>query len=115
MNRDGLVDNTDVIGIKRWIARKVCDGTDVCGGAPNNCSGTWRFLFFNNSDPTIFQADHGDLGSVCDDQAVPIEGILLGDFDGSWPNHLQSQDVLGDRPGARCEAGGWCGRGVAAR
>ena len=90
VNRDGSVNNTDVLAIKRWIGRKVCDGSDAC--APSmmqikNCSGTWRFIFFTDpSMPTVFETDEGNLAAVCNDATVPIEGILVGDFDGSWPN-----------------------------
>ena len=78
-----------MLGIKRWIGRKVCDGSDACQPVmmqSKNCSGTWRFLFFTDPmAPTVFQTDHGNLTAVCNDQTVPIEGILVGDFDGSWP------------------------------
>jgi hypothetical protein len=86
VNRDGLVNATDVIGIKRWIARTVCNGTDDCDQmVGRNCSGTWRFIFLTGAGPDGFEADVASLGSTCDDRTVDIEGILVGDFDGSWP------------------------------
>ena len=86
-NRDGAVDATDVITIKRWIARKVCDGTDGCGQAMNNnCAGTWRFIFLTGGPAPGFVADEATLPAVCANTTLDIEGILVGDFDGSWPN-----------------------------
>jgi len=86
VNRDMLVDDSDVLGIKRWIARRVCTGPDGCGRMTNNCAGTWRFIFFTDpNDPAAFEVDAGNLAGLCTDQEVPIEGILVGDFDGSWP------------------------------
>jgi hypothetical protein len=90
VNRDDLVNATDVLGIKRWIARKVCDGTDACEPTMmqiKNCAGTWRFLFFTDpSNPTSFEVDEANLANLCNDSSIPIEGVLVGDFDGSWPN-----------------------------
>ena len=87
VNRDGAVNATDVIGIKRWIARKVCDGTDACGQMMNNnCAGTWRFIFLTGGPAPGFVADEATLPAVCANTPLDIEGILVGDFDGSWPN-----------------------------
>jgi hypothetical protein len=89
VNRDGMVDATDVLAIQRWIARRVCLGSDACEPTimqTKNCAGTWRYIFFTDpGDPGAFEADEAHLPNVCNDATVPIQGILVGDFDGSWP------------------------------
>jgi len=87
VNRDGAVNATDVIAIKRWIGRKVCDGTDACGQPTNNnCAANWTFIYLTGVGPDGFEKDVASLGSICVDKTVPVQGILVGDFDGSWPN-----------------------------
>jgi hypothetical protein len=88
-NGDGDVNSGDLLAIQRWIARKVCQGADACDPSmtqTKNCSGTWRFIYFTDpDDPAFFETDEGHLANGCNDANVPIQGILVGDYDRSWP------------------------------
>jgi hypothetical protein len=82
-----LVLSNDRNGIAQWIAHaNPCVGNTCLGQPTDNCAGTWRFLYATGGGPSDFVLDQRCMNNVCVDQTVPIEGLLLGDVDGSWPN-----------------------------
>jgi uncharacterized repeat protein (TIGR01451 family) len=97
LNRDGIPLENDALAVRQWIGKAaVCSGNTCTGGAGQNCAGTWRFIYPTGTGPSDFVTDQRCLSNVCVDQTVNVQGILLGDVDGSWPNIFPSANLAGN-------------------
>jgi uncharacterized repeat protein (TIGR01451 family) len=97
LNKDGQLLGNDELALKQWIGHAVVCNSNTCLGLlTDNCAGTWRFLFPTGPGPSDFAKDSLCMADVCEDQTVNIEGVLLGDVDGSWPNIFPKARAAGE-------------------